>query len=302
MTTGVSSWLSSPCQVQGPRNHKLPASSGEGPEPANASLPLTRTRLVTAVAAAATISGCISGPRVPQILSLVEVSAGFHSRLSYWPPPPSSHESQNNSNSAPGTLHPPGSRVPSVSPSLLSQGPREEDTKPKSFLKNASGLLQAASDDSSPGQQGMQTTLRGLSSGIRHRCEGVAMASEARERSVWPFCLPMPGHRDTEQGKWGGGCPAATACRFEWMVLRGARSGFYSGHSPSARPLHQRPRCRPEWSSSAGQTPSPRSCGLQGRRVSGGSARQWVSNRATVCNPEGAQRSRPARDFGQSRR
>lgn len=205
MTTGVSSWLSSPCQVQGPRSHKLPASSGEGPEPANASLPLTRTRLVTAVAAAATISGCISGPRVPQILSLVEVSAGFHSRLSYWPPPPSSHESQNNSNSAPGTLHPPeAGRVPSVSPSLLSQGPREEDTKPKSFLKDASGLLQAASDDSSPGQQGMQTTLRGLSSGIRHRCEGVAMASEARERSVWPFCLPMPGHRDTEQEKWWG--------------------------------------------------------------------------------------------------
>lgn len=194
-------------------------------------------------------------------------------------------------------------RVPSVSPSPLSQCPQEEDTKSKSFLENASGLLQAASDDSSPGQQGTQMTLRGLSSGIRPRCEGVAMASEARERSVWPFCLPMP-------KKVGGGelpgCHGVQVLN-GWSSERPWR-GFYSGRSPSARPLRQRPRRRHKWSSSsssaqgpAGRSPSPCSCGLQGHRVSGGIARQWVSNRATACNPEGAQCSRPARDFGKSR-
>lgn len=39
-------------------------------------------------------------------------------------------------------------------PSLLAQCPREEDTEPKPFLKNASGLLQAAPDDGAPGRQG----------------------------------------------------------------------------------------------------------------------------------------------------
>lgn len=39
-------------------------------------------------------------------------------------------------------------------PSLLAQCPREEDTEPKPFLKNASGLLQAAPDDGAPGPQG----------------------------------------------------------------------------------------------------------------------------------------------------
>lgn len=130
-------------------------------------------------------------------------------------------------------------RVPSVSPSLLSQGPREEDTKPKSFLKNASGLLQAASDDSSPGQQGMQMTLRGLSSGIRHRCEGVAMASEARERSVWPFCLPMPGHRDTEQGKWWG-----------WGAARLPRRAGLNGWSSEGLGVVSTPGTAPQLASS----------------------------------------------------
>lgn len=72
-------------------------------------------------------------------------------------------------------------------PSLLAQCPREEDTEPKPFLKNASGLLQAAPDDGAPGPQGTRATLRGLSSGMRPRCEEVVTASEARERSVWPF-------------------------------------------------------------------------------------------------------------------